>query len=85
MRLRSLSLFVVLHTVSDRSRYCDIEAIINVDLLCAVTAALIRSMNNDFSISSCMISGVSSVIRSYFCTTLMNAVISADFCSAVSI
>ena len=48
MRLRSLSLFVVLHTVSDRSRYCDIEAIINVDLLCAVTAALIRSMNNDF-------------------------------------
>ena len=47
MRLRSLSFFVVLHTVSNGSRYCDIEAIINVDLLCAVTSALIGGMNGD--------------------------------------
>ena len=48
MRLRSLSLFVVLHTVSDRSRYCDIEAIINVDLLSAMPTALVGSVDNDF-------------------------------------
>ena len=47
MRLCSLSLFVVLHTVSDRSRYCDIEAIINVDLLSTMPTALMGSVNND--------------------------------------
>ena len=46
MRLRSLSLFVVLHTVSNSSRYGNIEAIMNLDLLSAMPAALVGSVNN---------------------------------------
>ena len=48
MRLRSLSLFVVLHTVSSGSRYGNIEAIVYFNLLCAMTAALVGSVDNDF-------------------------------------
>ncbi len=47
MRLRSLSLFVVFHAVSDGSSYSNIEAIVNLNLLSAMTAALVRSMNDD--------------------------------------
>ena len=47
MRLCSLSLFVVLHAVSNGSRYGNIETIVYLDLLCAVTAALVRSVNDD--------------------------------------
>ena len=47
MRLRSLSLFVVLHTVSNGSRYGNIKAIVNLDLLSTMPAALVRSVNYD--------------------------------------
>ena len=46
MRLRSLSLFVVLHTVSNGSRYGNIEAIAYLDFLSTIPTALVRSMNN---------------------------------------
>ncbi len=46
-RLRSLSLFFVLHTVSNSSSYGNIKAIVNLDLLGTMPAALIRSVNND--------------------------------------
>jgi len=44
MRLCSLSLFVVLHTVSNGSRYGNIEAVVNFNLLSAMTATLINSI-----------------------------------------
>ena len=39
--------FVVLHTVSDSIRYGNVETIMDLDFLRAMTAALVRSMNND--------------------------------------
>ena len=47
MRLHSLSLFVVLHTVSNSSRYGNVETVVDLDLLRAMPAALVRSVNND--------------------------------------
>ena len=47
MRLCSLSLFVVLHTVSNGSRYGNIKTIVNLNLLSAMTTAFIRSVNDD--------------------------------------
>ena len=47
MRLRSLSLFVVLHTVSNGSSYGNIEAIMDLDLLSTMSAALIGSVNDN--------------------------------------
>ncbi len=49
MRLCSLSLFVVLHTVSNGSRYGNIEAIVYFNLLCAMTTALIGSVYDNLT------------------------------------
>ena len=42
--LRSLSLFVVNHTVSDSSCNRNIEAKANINLLCSVSAGLVRGV-----------------------------------------
>ena len=47
MRLCSLSLFVVLHTVSNGSRYGNIEAIVDLNFLRALHNALVRGVDDD--------------------------------------
>ncbi len=47
MRVRILSLFVVLHTVSDSSCNCNVETIVDLDLLSTMPTALVRSVNDD--------------------------------------
>ena len=49
MRLRSLSFFVVLHTVSGSSCYGSVEMIVNLNLPCAMATALIGSVNDIFN------------------------------------
>jgi len=49
MRLCSLSLFVVLHTISNGSRYGNIEAIVYIYLLSAMTTALIGSVYDNLT------------------------------------
>ncbi len=47
MRLRNLSLFIVLYTICDSSCCGNVESVVNFNLLSTMPTAFVRSVNED--------------------------------------